>query len=242
APGAGADHAPASIRAKILANYEELGKESAGTPAFKERVDLITKPDGNYTNSIRLEPIYAAIDHWEMTGEKPTRAQLDDWFGKLDAGDGKVLAEDGRFRRWFHEQLGLPAADHDALQGKLPPEAKQAAPTPPGDEGKTAPQNADNPAQAGAGTKASKQQSGVPELQGQDPSVADKQAVDELNAKRPNPGLAGTPEPQVGAPSISEQLSNNVNATLVAQDMSGQVTVQPGTHALVGSRNYADCV
>src|SRR5262249_50911621 len=152
------------------------------------------------------------------------------------------LAEDGRFRRWFHEQLGLPAGDHDALQGKLPPEAAQAAPKPPGDEGKTAPQTADNPAQGGAATKASKQQSGGPQLQGQDPSAADKQAIDELNTKRPNPGLSGTPEPQVGAPSISEQLSNNVNATLVAQDMSGQVTVQPGTHALVGSRNYADCV
>ena len=129
------DHDPLSVRTKILANYPDLGAEYANNPAFKARVDAVTKPTGNVINSIRLEPVYTAIDRFELHGEKPGVEQLEKWFGGMDATEKQILADDGRFRRWLHDDLGLSEADHQRLLKQLPADAAKPAPTAPGDEG-----------------------------------------------------------------------------------------------------------
>jgi hypothetical protein len=143
----GPDPTPAQIKERIdhiLANYPEFIARHAGPDDVHNaeglRRLLEAQPHGNTINSVRLVPVYDAIENFHLSiGEqRPTAAELHEMLGRLDAHDQKALGNDPAFQKFINEDLGLSHDDAVRVWSSLEADHAPGGAVPRGDRGATA--------------------------------------------------------------------------------------------------------
>jgi len=107
------------VMSHVMASYPELGARIAEMPP--EQLEAIAKQhsQGNTINSVRLMPVYDAIENFHAFDEHPSREKLEEMFGKLDKHDRQALGDDPAFQQWLNQDLALPPAEIEKLWEKL---------------------------------------------------------------------------------------------------------------------------
>jgi hypothetical protein len=126
AQGMGKDAGPNRYKVIVdylLDNYKVLKREFDHTPGFKERVNSIRGPEGNYVSSPRLADVFHAMEVHEArqfdTGYAfPTTEGVAKMLEPLDVGERQILARDRLFQRWLEQDIGLDPADVAGLRQK----------------------------------------------------------------------------------------------------------------------------